>query len=595
MGKVYLQVDAEEIEVISDDYSLPQTEKLVGLDIETTGLCPYTSKIRLVQLYFPTLSKVYVLDLFKASLHEVGVVECFLRNHNTVAHNALFELTFLRRFYNLPTINIGCSQMMYSLVEMAAKAVGKEFKASLEAASFNRLGYKVDKSLQKSDWSGELSSEQIKYAALDAVLCRKLVDACREDFLRYGLKDIYLLNKAAMKPVVDMHLNGVYINPDRHDKYIEQWSKASIEAYKELRKIIPPSVNINSSKQMTEYLTEVLPAATLRKWPVSPKSGYLKTDKETYSQHTNLPFVQHMQVYNKYSKYISTYGQKLRSFVCPSTKRIHAFYTLCSTRTGRMSSFSPNMQNQPKGEGMREVYEGQGDNVLVVADYSQMELRVAALISNDQNMLEVFVNKKDYYAIVAAQILEVPEEQVSKDSEERKLAKALVLGLQYGMGVKKLVKSIKSDYGIELGYSRGKELVDKYYQFCSGLKRWRDNKAVECENTLISTTLGGKIRRLSTKNFYTTGINTPIQGTSAEIMLLALVKVSQRLEGTDIKLIFCVHDEVGLECSEKDVDKAKEILDNCMKEAMLDVFPEAQEMADSLVDVNVGKTWGDCK
>lgn len=592
MEEITLQILTQEIEVVLNDFNLPQEKEVIGIDIETTGLNPYTSKIRLIQLYFPSANKVYVLDMFEADKHEWSIVKTLLKSNKFVAHNAIFELAHLRHNFKLDDINIGCSLMLYSLVTSATQVVTLSTKLSLEAAVRERLGYEVDKTYQKSDWSGELSVEQLNYAAEDAVLTRWLVNLCAEDFKKHSLNNIYQLNKAAMKPVVDMYLNGIYVDKGRHRVLMEEWRRAKTKAYAELRRLIPPKYNLNSPKDMTQYLTETLPAATLKNWPISEKSGYLKTDKQTYKNHDKLPFVKHILEYSKFQKAFTTYGNGLFNEILLETNRIHPSYTLCQTDTGRMSSRAPNIQNQPRGE-LRDIYAAEEGSKLVVADFSQIELRVAAIISKDEKMLSVYENQEDLYIQTAAALNDIPPESVT--DEERRKAKAIILGLQFGMGVNKLLTYCKDNYQVDLTYKEGKEFVDKYRKLYSGLRKWQKRQAEQCEHTLECYTRGGRKRKLSPDRFFTTGVNTPVQGSAAEVMLHSLIKVSQQIQYTDIRLIFCVHDEIGLECPEKDVDKAKEILENSMKEGMLEVFPEAESMIEGLVEASVGKTWGECK
>jgi len=227
--------------------------------------------------------------------------------------------------------------------------------------------------------------------------------------------------------------------------------------------------------------------------------------------------------------------------------------------------------------------------VLVVADYSQIELRVAALVSNDQNMLVAYEHEIDLHRKTAAAIARLPIEQIS--DEQRRLAKAVNFGLLFGQGARGLAAYARANYGVEMSEIEAEEARSAFFSAYPDLRNWQQQTAKRAEFDMKVITPGGRVRDFSNETNgyrYTEALNTPIQGGAAKILLatLAALEISINKTGIDVKLVNVIHDEIVLEAAEEVSGQAKEYLQQAMIEGMLKIFPTAT--TNGLVEANVG-------
>jgi DNA polymerase I len=229
-----------------------------------------------------------------------------------------------------------------------------------------------------------------------------------------------------------------------------------------------------------------------------------------------------------------------------------------------------------------------------VADYSQIELRVAALVSQDPVMLEAYEKGEDLHTKTAAAVAGIAPEQVTK--EQRQAAKAINFGLLYGQGPEGLAQYAKESYGVEMSLLEAKRAKEAFFRTYRGLARWQQQRSRLSKLEMKARTPGGRVRdfRLEGKGYkYTEALNTPVQGGAAEIMLSALVALERKLEGVNAKVANLIHDEIVAEAAEGDLAKAMKALQEAMIEGMWAVFPEAS--AKGLVDVKIVRNWAEAK
>lgn len=348
--------------------------------------------------------------------------------------------------------------------------------------------------------------------------------------------------------------------------------------------------NINSPKQLGVILFEKLGLPVKKK----TKTGYSTNADVLESLYDEHPIIPAILEYRTIQKLKSTYCDGLLKVV-DSDGRIHSTFQQTETRTGRLSSTEPNLQNIPVrqelGRELRKFFTCDNGNVLIDADYSQIELRVLAAIADDKNMIEAFNNNADIHTITASQVFNMPVEMVT--SVMRSRAKAVNFGIVYGIGPFSLGK----DIGVSV--YEAKKYIENYLNHYSGVRQYMDDIIVEAKEKGYVTTLFGRRRylpELSASNAIQRSFgervarNMPIQGTAADIIKIAMVKVFERLRNENMKsrLIMQVHDELIIEAPENEAEKAKNIL--C----------EEMENAVSLsvrlsVDAHTGKTWYDAK
>lgn len=368
--------------------------------------------------------------------------------------------------------------------------------------------------------------------------------------------------------------------------------EAKIEGLtKEIINLAGENFNINSTKQLGAVLFEKLKLPAVRK----TKTGY-STDAEVLETLApKHPVIDKILEYRQMVKLKSTYLDGIKPLINPVSRRIHTNFNQTVTVTGRISSTEPNLQNIPikleMGKQIRKIFEAPEGCWLVDADYSQIELRVLAHIADDKNMIEAFKNGEDIHRITAAQVFGVKEEEVT--SLMRSRAKAINFGIVYGIGDFSLAKDLR------ITRKQAKSYIESYLEKYSGVRKYM-HEIVETgkERGYVTTLLGRRryLPELHASNFNIrsfgerVAMNTPIQGTAADIIKVAMVKVHNEIKSKKLKsrLILQVHDELIVEAPKEELEEVKSILKDCMESAV--------ELAVQLeVDIHWGSNWYEVK
>jgi DNA polymerase-1 len=405
------------------------------------------------------------------------------------------------------------------------------------------------------------------------------------------LTDLYTSIELPLAQVLAiMELEGVRIDTAYLEALGVELSGRIEELAQKLYEAAGEEFNLNSSKQLGVILFEKMGLTVIK----TTKTGY-STDAEVLDtlaeEHE---FVKDILAYRQLTKLKSTYIEGILKLVRPETGKVHTTFNQTITATGRLSSTEPNLQNIPikteEGKRIRKAFVPSiPGNVLVAADYSQIELRILAHMSKDPVLVESFMNDEDIHRRTASEVFGVPMEEVTK--EMRRNAKAVNFGIIYG----------QTDYGLskELGISRAeaKAYIENYFARYSGVKAWIDQAIADARTSGISTTMMGRkryIKDINSKNFNLrsfaerTAVNTPIQGSAADIIKRAMLKVQSRLHHNKLKaqLLLQVHDELILEVPPQEIAGVIKILHECMEEA-------ADLEVPLKIDVNVGFNWYD--
>jgi DNA polymerase-1 len=346
--------------------------------------------------------------------------------------------------------------------------------------------------------------------------------------------------------------------------------------------------NLGSPKQLQQILFEQLELPIVRKTPKGQPSTAEDVLQELAGDY-ELPRV--ILNYRSLSKLKSTYTDKLPLQICESTGRIHTSYHQAVAATGRLSSTDPNLQNipirTPEGRRIRQAFIAPPGNVLLAADYSQIELRIMAHLSGDKGLLSAFAEGRDIHQATAAEVFDVALDEVTKD--HRRSAKAINFGLMYGMSAFGLAK--------QLGVSRGEAqiYIDQYFDRYPGVKTYMDNIREAARETGFVETLFGRrlyLPEINDRNAQRrqyaerSAINAPMQGTAADIIKRAMISVHHWLKDNEIaaRMIMQVHDELVFEVAEDSVDSIQpEIIALMSGAASLDV--------PLLVEAGVGNNW----
>jgi DNA polymerase-1 len=388
-----------------------------------------------------------------------------------------------------------------------------------------------------------------------------------------------------------MQYEGMYIDRAGLIKFGEELKKGIEELTKQIYELAGEEFNINSTQQLGNILFEKLKLTSSKK----TKKGY-STDVDALEKiKREHPIVEKILEYRSLMKLNSTYVEGMLPYINEKTNRIHSYFHQTVTATGRISSTEPNLQNIPTrielGKTLRKVFKPKDGYVFIDADYSQIELRVLAHISKDKHMLEAFRNGEDIHKQAASKVLGIPLEEVTK--EQRSAAKAVNFGIVYGI----------SDFGLaeQLGTSRkeAKNYIEQYLEKYSGIDKFMKDIVEDAKEKGYVETLFNRRRylpELKSNNYMVrqfgarAAMNTPIQGTAADIMKIAMVNLNKKLEETklDAKIILQVHDELILEVKEEEKEQAKELLKNCMENAVKLTVPLE-------VEVSEANNWYDCK
>ena len=399
------------------------------------------------------------------------------------------------------------------------------------------------------------------------------------------------IDMPTVEVLAEMQWNGMYLDVNELENYGDMLKTRLNSLTDEIYKLCGEEFNINSPKQLGEVLFEKLKLPVVKK----TKNGY-STDVDVLEKLVEEhPVIEKLLEYRQLMKLNSTYVEGMKVYVNPKTKRIHSFFHQTITATGRISSTEPNLQNIPTrfelGKQLRKVFKPAENCIYIDADYSQIELRVLAHISNDEHMIQAFKNGEDIHKQAASKVFNIPIDEVTK--EQRNSAKAVNFGIVYGI----------SDFGLgeQLHISRkqAKQYIDQYLELYSGIKQFMTNIVEEAkEKGYVETEFKRRryIPELKSNNYMVrqfgqrAAMNTPIQGTAADIMKIAMINVLKEIKSRNLKskIVLQVHDEMMIEAPIDEAEEIKEILKNKMENA-------TQLKVPLIAEISEATNWYDCK
>jgi len=571
----------------------------VGFDTETTSLSPFEGRVRLVQLAAPG-EPVYVFDLDRftgdgdndarraraRTAESLAPLRRLLAATRPVkvAHNAKFDAKWVNHYLDVELggdFDSGAENkneveragLFDTLLASQLVSAGEqEDRHSLASVSERYLSVPVDKTQQVSDWGGTLSAAQLEYAARDAQLMlplrAKLVEALRASALTRTAQ----LEFECVAPLATMELEGIYLDQacwraklkeieKQRDLLHEKLQDALAEesAQQSLFGPVRADINLDSHVQLTRALTRVLPdpsriPGSTRNWKLEPLA-------------LEFPVVRDILDYRTLQKTLK-FGETLLDAVNKQTGRIHSHFHQIGAPTGRMSSTDPNVQQVPHSFDMRRCFRAPAGRRLVVADFSQIELRILADFTGDRGFIDAFQAGADLHRTTAAQVFNVKLEEVTK--EQRDFAKRLNFGVVYGIGARRfaLLTGLKE--------TEAEDLLKRYFATYRGLDAWlRDAGLKAVRERTAPRTVAGRLFRfnfdsedkqaasLAQRN----GKNAPIQGSSADILKRALRLLHDRLKGTEARVVNVVHDEVVVECPAEGAEEVADVVREKMEAA----------------------------
>ena len=566
-------------------------------------------KIKSIYIYDKDKKEVLVIDLKNEMINEeflklledenikkigINLTKTYiLLNQIGVRFNGMyFDVSISSYILNPSNNKLNIENLMAYYLEMDVNEYVKEDVGKSKEVG-NQLNLFDNMQINEED-NGEDESdkqEQKKYA-LYVYAVHKLQEKTLKELEEINAKDLFFnIDMPTVEVLSEMQLNGIYVDEEELNIFGKELTNRLEELTKAIYELAEEEFNINSTKQLGEILFDKLKLPVIKK----NKSGY-STDVDVLeklkSEHL---IIEKILEYRQLMKLNSTYIEGLKQYINPKTKRIHSFFHQTITATGRISSTEPNLQNIPTrfelGKRVRKVFKAEKENIYIDADYSQIELRLLAHISKDAEMINAFKEGQDIHKQAASKVFKTPIEEVTK--EQRSDAKAVNFGIVYGI----------SDFGLgeQLGTSRkkAKEYIDEYLEQYSGISKFMEDIKEEAKEKGYVATLFNRRRyipELKSSNYMVrqfgarVAMNTPIQGTAADIMKISMIKVHNEIKKRNLKskIILQVHDEMMIEAVKSEVAELKDIIKESMETAIELNVP-------LIADLSEARTWYDCK
>ncbi len=546
-----------------------EKQEVLGVDVEGAGLDPRLDKLLLVQIGAENIS--YVFDARKLELNKISRLKKLLENPKAVklTHNGKFDYEFIR-------IQVGASMdNLYDtmLAESLLKAGLRGKPASLKELSQQYLGIDLAKDVRRSfeNYMGKITKEQLEYSALDTLVLFPIFKQQLEFLKKEKLINIAKLEFATTRVVGEMELKGVHIDVPKWRKILEDLAEKRNSLAHDLQDIVRPYykmanntdlfgnsvdvININSPVQLMDLFNDKLGIQI-------PSTG------DAILMGIDHPAAKVLREYRRYEKLLSAFGDKLLEKVHKVTGRLHPDFMQLGTATGRFSCANPNLQQIPRNSEeapFRECFTPAPGYKLVVADYSQFEMRILAEISGDANLMRAYSEDLDLHSYTASLMFGAPycNDFAKKHPELRQMAKPLNFGIMYGLSAVGLRNQLGM-YGKDVTVDEAEDLLNKYFKGYPGVKRYLDRQAKDVLVQKYSITPGGRKRWYNfpdpTDMDYKRRIskiqreakNHPIQGTNADAIKYALVSLHKRFEkeGVDGAITHTVHDEIVSEVRE---------------------------------------------
>ena len=435
-----------------------------------------------------------------------------------------------------------------------------------------------------------------EYAAEDADVTLRLYEILSERLSEEKLEKIYeVFEKPMIKILSKIETNGIKVDEAYLKKLSKKFEERLIKIEREIYKVSGKKFNIGSPKQLGEIIYNDLKIAKLKK----TKKGSLATSAKILEDLalTGHKFPNLILEWRQVSKLKSTYTDALQEHISKKTKRVHTSFLLAATNTGRLASSDPNLQNIPiktlDGKEIRKAFVADKDNILISADYNQIEMRILADMADVKELKKAFKNNQDIHSLTASQVFDVPITKVTDDF--RRKAKAINFGIIYGITQYGLAKQISVSNEEALSF------INSYFKKFPEIKDYMNTTIKTCRKQGFVTNIFGRrihLRGINDKNFSVrafqerAAINAPIQGSAADIIRLAMIKIDQILEKKKkAKMLLQIHDELIFECLKKDENEVKKIV----KQAMISVSSSDHHMFSIPLEVSInsGNNWGE--
>ena len=547
-------------------------QPILGFDSETTSLDPFGGRLRLIQLGTPDgFARIFDLDRFgdgdPAQSDALAPLRHLLAAPRPikVAHNAKFDAKWVRKHLGIEIGGLFDTLLASQLIS----AGNTDERHSLDVVVARFLGESVDKSQQVSDWGGELSEAQLEYAARDGLITLPLREKQIERLKALDLIRCATLEFDCVMPVAALELNGIFLDAARWREQMTAVEKRRAVLAAELQEMLAvgtvqgslfanarADINLDSHTQLSAALKRLnipLPDST-RNWKLQPLAA-------------DYPVIAKLLDYRTVQKSLTSYGANILDEINPVTGRIHANFHQIGAPTGRFACTQPNIQQVPHSIEYRRCFRAPAGRKLVISDYSQIELRILADFTGDQGFIDAFNSGADLHRVTAAQVFGVPLDQVTAD--QRSFAKRLNFGVVYGIGAQR--------FALMTGVSvtEAEDILRKYFATYRALDAWLRSAALRAVREREARTVCGRLARfnfdpadrqavsLAQRN----GKNTPIQGSSADLIKRALRLLHDKLRDTSACIVNVIHDEIVVEADAGEAETVARLVEEAMRAA----------------------------
>lgn len=592
-AKYYLIENETELQNLLNDIN---AKKLVCIDFETTGLDTLTDEI--IGISFAIKSKeAFYLDLSgrtnidKEACKKLVFDTLAKEDIKIIGHNLKYEYKMMRAI-DKKMGNMYFDTMVAAYLINPSRGRYNMDDLALSYLSYNTIKYSdITDNAKKTLLDVELK-DVVEYACEDADITFRFYEYFTPLLNTYNLEDLFFnVEMPLISVLADMEFDGVYISTEKMKSLSEEYASLLEKTKEKIYEKAGEEFNLQSPKQLEYILFEKLKINSTKK----TKTGAYSTDEEVLRELAQREKIaEYMLTYRKYSKLKNTYLDVFPTLVHKKTNRIHASFNQTVTATGRLSSSDPNLQNIPargdEGKDIRNTFIAEKGNVLIAADYSQIELRLLAHFSNDPVLVEAFKNNDDIHRKTAMKIYSVSKEHVTPSM--RNTAKIINFSIIYG----------KTAFGLskELNISRKEadDFIKGYFSTYSQVKPFCEKVIEDVKSKGYVRTMLGRIRDLS-KTINSSNavvrneaermaLNTLIQGSAADMIKVAMIAIHKEFKNhfKTAKIVMQVHDELVVEVSEKEADKAMTIMKEIMEHSVKTNVPIT-------VDIHKGLSWGD--
>lgn len=534
---------------------------LLYLDIETdntngAGLDVFSSKVVTIQILLPSGKTIILKD--PKSLDNVKPL---LENNLIIGHNLKFDSKFLKYHFGVTLYNV-YDTYLAEIILSGGLYAGKQGVTGLSDLVFRYCGQQMSKQEQQGFRYGvPLTPEQKQYAANDLKYLPEIFKKQQAKIKLLGLENVINIEMKALPAIVWLELSGIYVDRERLNELQKEIDTRRREAEQSLYEMFRTSkINLNSTQQLTKELNRLgIP---------------VKNTKSEELAKFNHPVIKTLTEYKEVEKLLNTFVRKLPTFINKKTGRIHADFFQLGAKTGRLSCTKPNLQQQPSRTfpEWRTIFKASPGNKIITADYSQIELRILAQVSQDKEYIQEYNKKEaDLHTLTASKIFHKPITEVNK--KDRSVAKTVNFGIAYGMWTFGLQKKLQSA-GIEITENEAEGIIKGFYEAYPGIAKYlRDISTEGLKNLEIRNKAGRLIKfekpedEKAQKRIKRESKNLPIQSLCADMVKIAMGNIFLKLEPKGVKFINTVHDELVFECTEDQAEEVREIVKTEMEKA----------------------------